>query len=79
MDHRENRIYFKKNIPIKEREDAGTATCMLTKDVILEPNTLNKVEVQLDSDLVVDSLSETGYLWYIYPVTGRIVHYTWKL
>ena len=54
MDHRENRIYFKKNIPIKEIEDAGTATSMLTKDVILEPNTLNKVEVQLDSDLVVE-------------------------
>ena len=35
--------------------------------------------IQPPQELVIDSLSETGYLWYIYPVTGRIVHYTWKL
>ena len=50
----DNRIYFKKNTHIKEIEKAGTATCMLTRDVILEPNTLNRVEVQLDPDLIVE-------------------------
>ena len=54
MNHMNNRIYFKKDILMKEIEDAGTATCMITRDVILEANTLNRVEVQLDPDLIIE-------------------------
>ena len=43
MDHRNSKIYFKKDVPIKETENAGTATCMLNRDVILDPNAVNQV------------------------------------
>ena len=54
VDHRESKIYFKKDISIKEIENAGTATCMLNEDVILEPNAVNQVEVQIDQDSMVE-------------------------
>ena len=48
IDLIESKIFFKKNISMKEVENAGTAACMLDKDVILEPNTVNKVKIKLN-------------------------------
>ena len=44
MDLRGNRIYFKKNIPIKEIEDAGTANKTLSCWSVVEPESTDDEE-----------------------------------
>ena len=39
---------------MKEVENAGIAACMLDKDVILEPNTVNKVKIKLNRDAIME-------------------------
>ena len=39
---------------MKEVENAGIAACMLDKDVILEPNAVNKVKIKLNRDAIME-------------------------